>query len=372
MSVDWEAIRAEYPALTSRTFLNTATFGQLSRRTVQAVEGHFRRRDAHACTDFLAWYDDMDRIREAAARLIHAQPTDIAFVHNASAGLATLLQGIEWKPGDSVVTLKDEFPNNTYATSRLHRKGVEFREVEWDRFYESIDETTRLVVLSALNYSSGFRPPLAHIGEFLKQRGVLFFVDATQGLGALRFDLQTTHIDVLAAHGYKWLLSPVGAGILYVRPQVRRWLEPTVVGWRSHHDWRSVDHLHHGEPEFAEAAERYEGGMIPFDVLYGMEQAISAMLQLGTDTVERRVLGLASRCREILGGLGGELVPGESPILAARFRDRDASMLARELKSAGVIASARHGRLRVSVHLYNNEADLEVLERELRRILKTS
>jgi selenocysteine lyase/cysteine desulfurase len=180
-------------------------------------------------------------------------------------------------------------------------------------------------------------------------------------------------VDILAVHAYKWMISPTGAGFMYVAPQFRARHTPSVVGWRSHHDWRNVDALHTGAPEFKETAEKYEGGGLPFHLLYAMEAAVNWMLAIGPEAIEKRVLELAQGARGRLRGLGARFPEqagvAESNIVAAEFAGVDASRLARELKARRVAVAARHGRLRVSPHFYNNEADLDRLETELRSLL---
>jgi cysteine desulfurase/selenocysteine lyase len=364
---NWDAVRQEFPALAHWTYLNTATFGQLPRRAADAVACHFAHRDDLACADFLAWYDDMDRIRGKAGRLIHCSPDDIAFVPNASTALCLLLAGLDWRSGDHVLTLEHEFPNNLYAPSLLGRFGVETTACSWDRFYESVNARTRLAILSSANYNTGFAPPLADIAQFLHSRGVLLFVDGTQSVGALRFDVARVQPDMLAVHGYKWLLSPNGAGFFYIAPQLRERLPPNVVGWRTHRDWRNVDNLHHGVPELMSSAEKYEGGSVSFALLYGMEASLDLMLEIGPDAIEVRVLDLAEKTRAILCELGATIANCGSPIVAAKFENRDVSAMARTLQEQRVLVAARRGHLRVSPHLYNNEQDLEVFERALRK-----
>ncbi len=121
MSADWDAVRREFPALANWTYLNTATYGLLPRRATEAVARHFARRDELACWDFLDWFDDANRLRAKIGRLIGCGTEDVAFVANASSALALLLTGLEWKPGDRVLTLEHEFPNNFYAPSSLER-----------------------------------------------------------------------------------------------------------------------------------------------------------------------------------------------------------------------------------------------------------
>ncbi|MGC8794113.1 MAG: aminotransferase class V-fold PLP-dependent enzyme [Bryobacteraceae bacterium] len=284
---DWAAIRAEFPALSRWTYLNTATFGQVPRRAIQAIARHFERRDELACSDFLSWFDDADRIRGKVAHLINATRGDIAFVPNVATALGLLLSGIQWQPGDRIVTLELEFPDLIYHPALLAACGVEFVETSWARFPHALTRNTRLVAVSEVNYITGFRAPLAEIAPELRQRGILLFIDGTQSAGALRFDAAAIQPSIYAVHGYKWLLAPDGAGFMYVHPELRERLAPNVIGWRSHRDWRWVDNLHHGAPVFTGEAEKYEGGMIPFAVLYAMEAFLDLILELG-DRAHRR------------------------------------------------------------------------------------
>lgn len=368
--MDWDAIRAEFPALARWTYLNTATFGQLPRRATEAVARHWAHRDETACGDFLTWFDDADRLRGSLARLIHAASDDIAFMPSAAHALSQIVVGLglyEAPATANVVTLQSDFPNQLYLPN--------LREVSWSSFYDAIDANTKLIAVSEVNYANGFRPPLAEISRFVaalpEGRRPVVYVDGTQSLGALQFDVSSTPVDVYAVHGYKWLISPNGVGFSYIAPHLRARIRPVVVGWRSHRDWRDVDNLHHGTPMFKEAAEKYEGGFLPVALLYAMEASVDLILSIGPAEIERRVLGLAANLRSRLRGLGAELDSESvnSQIVTASFSGTDVSRLAQELKRRRVLVSARQGRLRVSPHFYNNEEDLAHLESELRSIL---
>ena len=159
VSTKWESARREFPVLREWTYLNAAAFGPVPRCALDAVARHARRRDERACLDFISWFDDADRVRARAARLIGAAAEDIAFTPSAGAALGWLVQGIAWKPGDRVVALEDEFPNNTYFGHTLARRGAEFVEVpapggafSLDRFCAAVDRRTRLVLMSMVNY----------------------------------------------------------------------------------------------------------------------------------------------------------------------------------------------------------------------------
>ncbi|MGH9659738.1 MAG: aminotransferase class V-fold PLP-dependent enzyme [Bryobacteraceae bacterium] len=369
MPVDWSGVRAQFPALEKWTFLNTATYGQMPRRGVEAVARHFARRDELACYDHMAWYDDVDAIRASVARLIRCAPADIAFVPNASTALSLLLARIEWKPGDRIVTLEHEFPNHYYFPARLAAAGVEFVETPFEKLEAELARGARLVMLSTVSYATGFRAPLERISAWTRQRGILLYIDGTQSAGALRFDASAIRPSMFAVHAYKWLLSPNGAGFMYVAPDVREWLEPAVIGWRSDAGWRNPDCLHHGSPWLTPDAEKYEGGMLAFPSLYAMGAAVDMILELGPAEVEARVLTLAAAASGILARHGGEALSRDSNIVTARFAGRDASVLASALKDRRVLVAARRGNLRVSPHLYNDESDLARLDSALADIL---
>lgn len=384
--MDWDAIRAEFPALAGWTYLNTATFGQLPRCATEAVARHWEHRNDTACRDFLDWFDHADRLRGSLARLIHAAADDIAFVPSAAHALSMIVTGLGLSDvGDgarseqlvrgreqswNVVTLQGDFPNQLYLP-RL-------REVPWETFYTAIDTQTKLIAISEVNYATGFRPPLPEICRFIAaipapHRPVLF-VDGTQSAGALRFDVQATPADVYAVHGYKWLISPNGAGFFYIAPHLRARIPPSVIGWRSHRDWRNVNQLHHGVPVLKQSAEKYEGGGLPSALLYAMEASVDLILSIGQDAIEQRVLSLAADLRLRLSRLGAILDSGDaagqpSQIVAAQFPGSHVTALARELGSRRVLVAARQGRLRVSPHFYNNEEDLDRLEAELKTLL---
>ena len=170
---------ALFPGLSGRTFLNTATMGQLPATANQALIGHLQHREQSAATDAPLWFDSLDRLRAKLASLIHASPTDIAFIPSTAHGLAIPLHGLDWQPGDEILTLDPEFPNNTYAPAQLARRGVVFREVPLSSLPSSVSPRTRLIIVSALNYATGLRAPLSLIRSLAPH--ALRYVDGTQG-----------------------------------------------------------------------------------------------------------------------------------------------------------------------------------------------
>ena len=277
-----------------------------------------------------------------------------------------MIANLDLRPQDNIVTLEDEFPNYQYvpAARKIPAEGL----ID-GRFFDAIDERTRLICVSEVNYSTGLKAPIGEISRFAAERGIPSFVDGTQSVGAMRFDVAATPVSVLAVHAYKWLISPSGAGFMYVAPEFRESLQPLVIGWRSHHDWRNVDNFHTEAPVFPHSAEKYEGAGLPVSLLFAMQASLEWILEIGPAVVEARTLQLAQRCREIVRNLGGESLDSASQIANGRFPGTDVSALAARLKQEKVVVAARAGNLRISPHFYNNEEDLARLEAGLKRAL---
>ena len=370
MSTDWHRLRGQFPVLKDWAYLNTATFGPVPVCAAEAAAAHLRQRDETASLGFLDWYTEADVVRRAAARLVGAEAEDIAFIPNAGAALAWLIGGIDWKSGDGIVTLAHEFPNNLYYPKVLGKAGVTHAEVQlpdgkfsMDHFLEALTPRTRLVLMSSVNYSTGLRPPIELIGLELQKRDILFCVDGTQSVGALRLDVRAAAIDFLLVHAYKWMLSPTGTGFAYIAPRVREWLEPSVYSWRSHKNWRDVDQLHHGVPELPPEAIKYEGGMQNFGGIFAMGAVLGLIHSIGPESIERRVQQIAEKTREVLRSHGARLASDEhphydSPIVTARFPGVDVSRLAVGLRAKRIAVAARKGNLRVSPHFFNSDEDL--------------
>lgn len=314
-------------------------------------------------------FADLDRVRGKIAALLGASADDIAFCPSTAHGLSLLLRGIDWKPGDRVISFDNEFPDLLYGASWLAAQGVEFVKIPIGDLDAHLDARVRLVMISALNYTSGLRAPLVALRVKLDAVGALLYVDGTQGCGALSLDVREFQPDLLAVHGYKWMLSPTGAGFVYVRPSTREWLPPNIIGWRSHVGWRDFAKLHEGVPQLSAAAERYEGGMPALPLYYAMEQSLNLMLELGPGAIEQRVLALSERLRAGVIALGGSVAHENTPLLACRFPGRDASDLVQALAAQKIVVAARQGMLRVSIHLYNNEDDIEHFLRVMRELL---
>src|SRR6185436_4107411 len=231
----------EFPVTRECAYMNHAGNGPLPRRGVERMAALAGLVSRSGDRRWLERNAEMDRVRGLAARLLGARHShEIAFAENTSSALSLIASGLDWQSGDNIVSAAQEFPSNVYPWMQLAERGVELRQVperdgriDPDELLAALDERTRMVALSSVQYASGFRSDLARIGAACRERGILFVVDAIQSLGALAHDVERECVDVCAASCHKWLLAPEGIGLLYVSDRVIEKIRPIRSGWRS-------------------------------------------------------------------------------------------------------------------------------------------
>lgn len=365
-----EALRRHFPVVDSYAYLNHAAIAPLPQPAVEAMSSLAA---TVATTGDRRWPERNERIEEVrrlTARLLGAAAHQVAFVANTSDALSVVAEGLDWRAGDNIVGAMPEYPSNVYPWMALAERGVEFRQVperdgriEAEEVVAAMDERTRVLALSWIEYASGFRNDLARLGAACRERGVLFVVDAIQGLGALALDVERDRVDLVASAAHKWLLGPEGVGVLYVSDRVLEQIRPSRHGWRSVRglfDWGTFDLTYN------RGALRFECGTLNAYGIHALGASLELLLEHGIEAVERRVLTLAARAARGLVERGFQPVaerrPGEeSGIVAVTPPRRSAGELAEQLLSRGVVVAERLGRLRVSPHCYNTEEEIDRL-----------
>lgn len=375
--IDWNVFRAQFPALKNWAYFAWASVAPLSAPAAEAM-----RRQAEATRDqgvavFRDWYTVYDGVREQSRALLGAGVAgEIAMVKNTSEGISTVAFGMDWKAGDNVVVPRGEFPANAYPWLALRELGVEVRRVETDadgRYAPAdverlMDAHTRAVAVSFVNYATGFRTDLAEIGRLCRDRGALFFVDAIQGLGALPLNVESMHIDALAADGHKWLCAPEGLGIFYVRKSWQDRIEPLSRGW-----WAVEQPARYDldDQPLCTTARRYECGTLSTCAAYGLHAALELTNAAGVDSIADRGLTLADRLAGGLAAAGCKVhraggTTERSGIVSFEKPGADAKALAAALERRKILVNPRGGRLRAAVHAWNDETDIERLVAALR------
>lgn len=377
---DLHRFRSELPITEEWNYLNHAGIGPLTRAGAERMAGLARLVSASGDRHWPERADETERVRQETARLLGArEPHELAFVGNTSEALSAVAWGLDWRRGDNVVAPEPEFPANVYPWLSLAPLGVEYRRVperegrvEAADLVAAMDERTRVVAVSWVQYASGHRVDLAPLAAACRDAGALLVLDAIQGVGALTLDVEAAGVDACALAGHKWLLGPEGIGLLYVSDRVIERLRSTRHGWRSvagRFDWTEID------PTPAAGALRFEAGTLPMGNVHGLGASVDLFHELEPTAVEARILALADRVARGLSGLGFRLAeprraPGEvSGIVAGTHPARSADDLTQELARRRIVVSHRAGRLRIAAHGYNTEEEVDRLLAALGELL---
>jgi len=316
------------------------------------------------------WLAAYEGLRVAAARLIHADRSEIALVKNTSEGIATVATGLDWKPGDRVVAFLEEFPANYYPWKRLESRGVEVTWLSVDSPLHQIEQAARgarLLAISFVQFLSGYRAPIQAIGEICHRNQCIYLVDAIQGLGAFPLDVEACHIDALAADGHKWLLGPEGCGILYLRRELQDHVEPVEFGWTNvahYGDYASRDMTLRSD------SGRYECGTLNTIGCFGLKAAIEFLLEVDVERIGPVVQGLGDRIAAGVQAKGYQVLGTRTPetgagIVSFRQPGVDAREVVRKLTAAGISAAPRAGWVRTSPHFYIRPEEIDRMVEEL-------
>jgi selenocysteine lyase/cysteine desulfurase len=367
--MDWTAFRAHFPVTAHWAFFDHAAVCPIPDVAVAALTEYGRRIAENGLADVRFWADRVSQVRELARRLVNAPSADdIAFIPNTTAGIGLVAEGFPWQPGDNVVLASEEYPSNQYPWLNLAPRGVEVRSVssrhnrvEIDDVRAAMTDRTRVLAMSFVQFGSGFRADLDALGELCQGRSVFFFVDAIQGLGAFPLDVQKTPIDALAADGHTWLLGPEGAGIAYFRRESIDRLRPIGVGAHSvvnPFDYSTIDYR--PRPH----AGRYEGGALNLPGITALGASLDLLLTAGIESVACRVLELTDYLCEKAPAVGLEVFSSRSGsvrsgIVSLARPGTDPKAILKACRAAGVIVNVRAGRVRVSPHAYNTEAEID-------------
>jgi cysteine desulfurase / selenocysteine lyase len=371
MQPNWQKYRDQFPVTDRLIYMNHAAVAPLCRPAAAAMQ-HLAQDALNFGSDhYQEWMDTYHGLRVATARMINAEPGEIAIVKNTSEGIATVAIGLCWKPGDVVVAFKEEFPANYYPWKRLEERGV---EVRWLSIFDDLDcidtacKGARMLAISFVQYLSGYRVNLETIGEICHRRGCFFLVDAIQGLGAFPIDVRAAHIDALSADGHKWLLGPEGCGVLYVRQEVQDQIEPVEFGWTNvakYYDYASRD------MSLRSDAGRYECGTLNTIGCYGLRAAVEFLLEVGIENVAPAVQALGDRVHDGVTALGFETLgcrTSESGAGIVSFRKEgvDSRLIVSRLREAGIITAPRQGWVRCAPHFYIAPEEIDRMLGELR------
>ncbi len=360
----------EFPITATKVFLAHAATSPLPRRISNAMVEYANRASSEGQWEF-AYHEIEADTRNLAAKLLSAERDEIALVSSTSTGLNIIASGLSWEKGDNIIIADGDFPANIYPWVNLQRLGVQVKfipkredgSVTVEDVASLVDGRTRLVSLSSVNYLSGFKIDVSKIGSFLHRRGILFCVDAIQSIGALSIDLE--FIDFLAAGANKWILGPLGTGLLYIKRRSQPKLHPGWVGWKGIHPCGDYTNYNISLPD---SAKKMEPTPLCITGLFGFHSALRMLLDIQIPKIESRLMEVQNRLGSLISEKGYKVVSkfdsdSASGITSFTTTLPELLIVRKQLDDAGFVVSIRDGLtggkfIRVAPHFYNTDDEI--------------
>jgi len=368
-----EALRQrEFPVAREKIFLAHAGDCPLPRRVAQAISDYAQQATS-SDQETLIFPAALDDGRKLAARLLSCHEDEVAFVGPTSLALSFIASGLKLRQRDNLLIYHDDYPSNVYPWMALAGQGIEVRLLNTrglglirpQDVLGQVDENTRLVALASCHFVSGYRIDHAAIGKALRERNILFCLDAIQTLGA--FPTTIEHVDFLAADAHKWLLGPCGAGVLYVRRELQEKINPPIHGW---HNVRCSNFVAQEQIVYRRGAKKFEAGSQNLLGLVGLIAAMELMLEIGVDNIAVELLRKRAWLVPAVQAKGYTVLhaaaaaQNASGIITFFASGQDLTGLHQKLLDAGIVTSLRADRagqryVRLSPHFYNTDAELQ-------------
>jgi len=383
------AIRREFPGTDKWIYFETSARGLLPIGARDAVARYLDDRiyEGGAQATML---DRLEGVRGKFARLIGAEPDEVAIVKNVSEGINAIVTSLPWQRGENAVLCTDiEHPNSVYALYNMRdRHGIEVRTVPATADFatpiaaiaNAIDDRTRLVITSTVTYTTGARTDLDALGKLCRERGVFLLVDGAQSVGALELDMRKTPLDAMTVGASKYLCGPYGFGFLYVRRARAERMQPGNLARYG----IDLGDAHEGEAggtqyKLMPAARRFEIGSYNYAGANAVDVSLDLIAGVGVPTIEQHVLALARAFTDGLLQLNLPVMSGKvgkhfSHVVLVGKPAPDAKLQAElqkiydHLLKNHVKLSIRHGRLRFAFHFYNTLEEVEKVLSLLRAI----
>ncbi len=366
-----DEIRKNFPMLSNFTFLNSASLTPLPAPTRNAMIALLTELSESAYLKMEEWEKTIRETRKLAAKIVNCSEEEVAFIRNTSDGISLVASGFPWKAGDEVIINDLEFPSNVYPWLNLTKRGVRVTTVKnrdgritLDSIADAVSEKTKIVAISTVQFSTGFRSDIAALGQMAKERGFLLFVDAIQSLGVLPMDVKKMGIDFLSCGGHKWLCAPEGIGIFFCDESRLDLLELNSLGWNTVKgclNFSTIDFT------IKENAGRFEEGTPNLAGIYGLKESLKLLMKNGIEQNRDHVFslnnqlikGLLSKGYKILSPLEDDERSGIT-IFTSHNPSKN-SALVQKLNKEGVLVMERGDGIRVAPHFFNIVEDIEHL-----------
>ena len=371
---DLDALRSRIPLLERSIPMNHCSQAPQTEATRAAAMRYLDSWNTEGM-DWDAWIAEVEAARATFARLIGAEPGDVAVfssVSHATAAVASCVDLLSERSGRWMVALTEaEFPTVAHVWKAREARGTPLRWIPVDRqayrvreeaVEAALDEDVLLLSAAHGYYQSGALLDLPRVVAAARDAGVITYVDAYQSLGTAPVDVKALGVDMLASGNLKFLLGVPGIAFLYIRPEIAERLEPAVTGWFGRADPFAFDPFRDADLDWAPGARRFDSGTPPILPAYIARAGMELLLEVGLPAVAEWTRTLAGRLIEGGRARGFELMGPEDPTRRAptvAFRVPDAHAVEETMRRRGVIASARGPAIRLAPHYHSSVDDVE-------------
>jgi selenocysteine lyase/cysteine desulfurase len=370
-----DRVRHRFPIFERLVYINSCSQGALSDSVRESYGAYLEDWDEKGAP-WEYWLERTETARGAFARLVGADPDEVAVTTSLSAGVSALASGLRYAGKRSTIVMTDyEFPTvgqiwhaqESRGARVVHLPAAADGTVPIEHFERAIDDETLLVSITHVSYRSGSLLDAERIARLAHERGALVLLDAYQSVGSLPVDVRALEVDFLGAGVLKYLLGSAGLGFLYCRRELAERVWPTATGWFADEDVFAMDHRDYSP---ARTAARFQSGTPPIPPIYAGIAGIELMEGIGIAETREHVNGLNSRLLDGLDELRARVVTPRRPKRRGALicvASLDAPALVAALKREGIVTSERDGNLRVSAHCYNSIEDVDAVLESLQR-----
>ena len=307
-------IREELPATRRGAFLNAGSFGPLTRRGQAVLEAEGRREvdeGRMGRSTFMRMMEGREAAREAFSRVLGCDPLNLALTHSTTEGVNIAVMGLDWRPGDRLITAIAEHPAELHPACVLRdRRGIELVATEIGMpgvdpvaaLEAALEGGARAVLLSHVCWTTGLVMPVRELADAAHRAGALLVIDSAQGVGQVPVDVVAMDVDAYACSGQKWLCGPSGTGALYVRSDRLDDIGITYAGYGAGHASRDLSSF-----ETTPGAKRYEGITLHGPSVEALRTTLEWLMgdEVGLAWAHGRIAALGQRCHQVLSALPG-------------------------------------------------------------------
>ena len=367
---DWGQIRKQFPVSERFAYLNSAAAGPVSVRTHAAATDFYNKLMSDGDIHWNRWLAQRETAREKIARLINAEPDEIAFTMNTSSGMDLIVDALEER--GEVISSQLEFPVTTlpwmHRRIPVHLLPATNREILVDDVRKAMTAKTGIIALSHVQFSNGFRLDVEEVGRHKSDHALV--VNASQSAGAFEIDVKRMNIDALCATGHKWMMAGYGSGFVFLSRTLLQQSHSRSIGWLSVED--PFDMRNDELRPRHDTAARVELGCPHFAGIFALGASVESIEQIGMATIQERVLELNRLMTDRLSENGWHVL---SPIANEPSRSAETLIAGekpaetvRSLFRRGVIVTEKPEGIRAATHFFNDEDDIERLVSALNEI----